>query len=251
MPPLSARHAIDRQYHDGIAAQYDNVVVRPRIFTIGLLFEGFASAFGPCGTMLDLGCGTGHLLLRYAQQFRSVLGVDHSSGMLQAAAANLQAAGISHSILLRRELQAFMADCASHFDLISCVGVLHHLTEDERGSLLQAMRQRCHGSSRVLLAEPVLAEEAPAAVLQWNQAALGGRRAYSGDIPAEPDEAPIAEDRWRQQIEDAGFAIMVESRMWEMSTTTEYPGPSEREQIRRIIADHPGGNVLALLLGPI
>ena len=55
MNDVSIRHNIDQQYHDAIASQYDHIVVNPRIYTIGLLFEGFAQTFGRRGRMLDLG----------------------------------------------------------------------------------------------------------------------------------------------------------------------------------------------------
>jgi SAM-dependent methyltransferase len=244
------RHAIDQHYHDGIADQYDHIVVRPRIFTIGLLFEGFIEALGPRETMLDLGCGTGHMLLRYARYFRSALGVDHSMGMLRAAQVNLHKAGLAHAMLLQDELNAFMTRCAGSFDLVTCVGVLHHLSEDERLQLLRSIRAICHAHTRIILAEPVYSADPPPAITHWNQQALGGTRHYAGDIPQDPDEAPLDEATWLAQLREVGLVGIAESRMWEMSTTAEYPGPSEREAIRRLVAEHPGGNVLALLVGP-
>lgn len=238
----------DEIYHDGIADQYDYLVVRPRIFTIGLLFEGFEEAFGDRDAQLDLGCGTGHMLLRYARGFRSALGVDHSAGMLDSAAANLRAAGLGHAMLLKSDLLGFASKCHTRFDLITCVGVLHHLEPGPRAELLRQMRQLCSPQGRVLLAEPVETDPFPDAVAAWNAAALGGQRSYHGEIPEDPDEAPLDEAGWRAAIGDAGWNVQAESRMWEMSTTLEHPGPSERARIRQLVAEHPGGNVLALLL---
>jgi SAM-dependent methyltransferase len=225
-------------------------VVRPRIFTIGLLFEGFLETVGPRDSMLDLGCGTGHMLLRYARHFRSAVGVDHSMGMLKAAHGNVRKAGLAHTMLLQDELNAFITRCAGSIDLVTCVGVLHHLSEGERMQLLGGIRAICHAHTRVILAEPVYSSDPPSAISQWNQHALGGTRHYVGDIPQDPDEAPLDEASWRAHLGEAGFVCLAESRMWEMSTTAEYPGPSERETIRRLVAEHPGGNVLALVVGP-
>jgi SAM-dependent methyltransferase len=240
----------DERYHDGVAAQYDHLVVNPRIYTIGILFEGFAQAFGGRDSMLDLGCGTGHMLLRYAERFRSALGVDHSAGMLAAARANLIERGLGHVVLIKSDLNQFARSCCSPFDLISCVGVLHHLVEADRQALLRQLRALCSERGRIVLAEPVEVGAAPDQIEAWNRQALGGQRQYQGEIPEDPDEAPLDEDRWRAMISEAGFAVEAESRMWEMSTTTERPGPNERERIRRLVADHPGGNVLAFVLRP-
>ena len=238
----------DERYHDGIADQYDYLVVRPRIYTIGLLLANLEEGFTARHSMLDLGCGTGHLLLRYARQFQTAVGVDHSAGMLQMARRNLDTAGLHHPLLLRSDLPSFLDACQSRFDLISCVGVLHHLQPAERAQVLQDMRGLLRPNGRVLLAEPVLTDPFPDAITAWNQAALGGQRNYVGEIPEDPDEAPLEEGEWRAMLQSAGWQVDAESRMWEMSTTVERPGPSERAQILRLLADHPGGNVLALLL---
>ncbi len=240
----------DERYHDGVASQYDYLVVNPRIFTIGLLFEGFAEAFGGRDSMLDLGCGTGHMLLRYADRFRSAIGVDHSVGMLASARDNLVERGLAHAVLIKSDLNQFARSCCSSFDLIACVGVLHHLTERDRTSLLKQLRGLCSQRGRIVLAEPVQAGQAPPEIDAWNRVALGGQRHYHGEIPEDPDEAPLDEGVWRSTIADAGFVIEAESRMWEMSATVERPGPTEREQIRRLVADHSGGNVLAFVLRP-
>ena len=121
----NAHYQIDQHYHDEIAGQYDHVVVRPRGFPIDLLFERFESLFVGRERMLDLGCGTGHMLLRYARSFRAAIGVDHSCGMLEQAGRNLSGVGVSNAILVQSDLMSFVEQQArSQFDLITCVGVL-------------------------------------------------------------------------------------------------------------------------------
>ncbi|MCB1605668.1 MAG: class I SAM-dependent methyltransferase [Xanthomonadales bacterium] len=248
---MSNQHyQIDQRYHDGIAGQYDHVVVRPRGFPIELLFERFDTLFCGRQRMLDLGCGTGHMLLRFARQFRAAMGVDHSQGMLARAAENLSAVGIDNAILVQADLLQFVQQQSrSQFDLITCVGVLHHLQVPDIAALLSALRSRLSPGGRILLAEPITGATEPPAISAWNRQALGGTRDFVGEFPQDPDEAPLEESAWRQAIAGAGLVSVAENRMWECSTSEEFPNTAEREALRQLIAAHPGGNILALLLG--
>ncbi len=246
----NAHYQIDQHYHDEIARQYDHVVVRPRGFPIELLFERFDTLFVGRERMLDLGCGTGHMLLRYARHFRAAMGVDHSRGMLAQASENLAAVGVNSAILVHSDLISFVQQqTCSQFDLITCVGVLHHLQGDDCAVLLNTVRERLSPGGRILLAEPITGADEPAAINAWNRQALGGSRDFSGEIPQDPDEAPLDEATWRLAIAAAGLRSVAENRMWECSTSVEFPCTHEREQLRQLIAANPGGNVLALLLG--
>jgi SAM-dependent methyltransferase len=240
----------DRQYHDGIADQYDRVVVEPRAYAIGLLFEGLLDLLGSGEKLLDLGCGTGHMLLRCAGAFRTAVGVDHSDGMLRAARSSLDRRGLRNVVLVRRDLFAFCSEVISSFDAITCVGVLHHLTDDGRGRLLDAMHALCAAHGRVLLAEPLRSSPEPQAVIEWNRSVGGGdRRRFDGSLPPDPNEAPLDEGAWRADIKRAGFEVIAETRIWDVSASRELPPMQERDALRRLVAQNPGGNVMALLLG--
>ncbi len=240
---------LDRSYHDGIADQYDRVVVRPRTFAIDLLFEGMLDLLGSREQLLDLGCGTGHMLVRYAGAFRAAIGVDHSVGMLRQAQANLERRGLRNVVLLRSDLFAFCAEVMPGFDAITCVGVLHHLTDTGRAQLLDAMHRLCAVHGRVLLAEPLISGREPAAVTEWNRNATLGARHFEGHLPPDPNEAPLDEGTWRSAIARAGFEVIAENRMWDISASRELPPAQEREAMRRLVEWNPGGNVMALLLG--
>ncbi len=246
----SSHYQIDQRYHDEIAGQYDHVVVKPRGFPIDLLFERFETLFCSRERMLDLGCGTGHMLLRYAAGFRAALGVDHSKGMLEQAERNLAAVGVSNAILVHADLLGFVQQqSCSRFDLITCVGVLHHLQPADVGVLLAALRGRLSAGGKILLAEPITGADEPAAISEWNRRALGGSRDFQGEFPQDPDEAPLDESAWRAAVDEAGLRVVAENRMWECSTSAEFPTVQEREALRQLIAANPGGNILALLLG--
>jgi ubiquinone/menaquinone biosynthesis C-methylase UbiE len=87
----------DIAYHAATAHEYDSVVVDTRECFNELVFAGVEPLIGPGEAMLDLGCGTGHSILRFGSRFKTVLGVDHSLEMLRCARANLSARGGARS----------------------------------------------------------------------------------------------------------------------------------------------------------
>jgi|SRR6056297_424751 len=82
------RHAaVDREFHERTAIDYDRVVHDPRRYPNDLLFAPLIDRI-PRGTrMLDLGTGTGQMIERLADRFDEVVGVDHSPAMLERARA--------------------------------------------------------------------------------------------------------------------------------------------------------------------
>ncbi|MCS6852255.1 MAG: class I SAM-dependent methyltransferase [Gemmataceae bacterium] len=72
------------------------------------------------GRLIDLGCGTGRLLIPFAQRGFWVLGVDLSAEMLRVAADKAQAAGV-HVHLLRANLVQLEAITDGAFDYAACL----------------------------------------------------------------------------------------------------------------------------------
>jgi ubiquinone/menaquinone biosynthesis C-methylase UbiE len=79
----------DIAFHRKTAAIYDHVNSEPRILANDLLFAPLDGRVMPGESMLDLGCGTGQMLLRYAARFRRAVGVNHSGEMLDIAEQRL------------------------------------------------------------------------------------------------------------------------------------------------------------------
>ncbi|WP_428074326.1 class I SAM-dependent methyltransferase [Candidatus Avelusimicrobium aviculae] len=97
--------------------------------------EGYAALFGfeKADHVLDLGCGDGTLLAIAAQQGARVTGVDISDEQLHAARAALK--GVKGASLIKQTLQEVNFPDNS-FTKVSIRKAIHHLTNDEKGLLI-------------------------------------------------------------------------------------------------------------------
>jgi SAM-dependent methyltransferase len=89
--------------------------------------------------VLELGCGNGSLLVHSAAWHpRHLVGVDLGSSV-DTARANLRCAGAQNAEVRQADLTRFASD---GFDVVYCIGVLHHLQEPETGfkSVLRNVR---------------------------------------------------------------------------------------------------------------
>jgi SAM-dependent methyltransferase len=105
--------------------------------------------------ILDLGCGAGSWLLRLAVRARDLgfsaidgLGVDISPAMIDIARSHLRYAFDPH-IGLRFEvadmLESMDAEDEGSFDIVICLGVLNHLTADQRAHAGAGIERVCDG----------------------------------------------------------------------------------------------------------
>jgi SAM-dependent methyltransferase len=78
------------------------------------------SLFSKNGSLVDLGCGTGRLLLPFAKRGFSVLGVDLSAEMLKIAAQKAESAGIQIP-LVRANLVELDCIRSEQFDYVACL----------------------------------------------------------------------------------------------------------------------------------
>jgi SAM-dependent methyltransferase len=100
----------------------------PRAYDAGLAESSLARAdirfaerhFDRSGRLIDLGCGTGRLLIPFARRGYSVVGVDLSAGMLRAVADKARAANVSVECIRANIVEL---DClvAQSFDYAACL----------------------------------------------------------------------------------------------------------------------------------
>lgn len=106
--------------------------------------DGALDGKRPRGRVLDLGCGTGDLLLRFLNLGFAVTGVDISSGMIEAArrklatAAGSKGPGVKNEPdgengpgweLIPQDVDIYVKEKDPPFSVICCRSVLHHLPD--------------------------------------------------------------------------------------------------------------------------
>jgi SAM-dependent methyltransferase len=92
LPPGVTRGLWDYLHDPGIARNYDDYLAGSPLVTTDLRFA--RRYFDRPGRLIDLGCGTGRLLIPFARQGFWVLGVDLSAEMLRLAGARAADAGV-------------------------------------------------------------------------------------------------------------------------------------------------------------
>src|SRR5882724_1707560 len=85
-------------------------------------------------TVLDVGTGTGHRVVAAARQFPEArfVAIDTSEPSLEIARETAAAAGVKNVTLLRHDALEDGATLGV-FDVVLCMGVLHHLADPHAG----------------------------------------------------------------------------------------------------------------------
>jgi SAM-dependent methyltransferase len=207
----------DIRYHDIIASQYDRVVVEPRWASINALFRPMARSLpAQRRLMLDIGTGTGHMLRRFARSFEHAVAVDHSEAMLEVTRATAARLGLSNVDFVAADAHEFLANEPRQFDLITCVGFLHHLEPPSLARLLSLARQRLAPRGVLIISEPILTTNPePRAIEWWNRAYRSRPEVYDAS-PEDPDEAPLELPVLKQALASASLEIIDEGRGWEI-----------------------------------
>ena len=118
LPPGVNRGLWDYLHDADLAHNYDAGLADSSLFHLD---RAFVEQHCPRpGRLIDLGCGTGRLLLPFAQRGYRVLGVDLSAAMLKVAAAKAHTAGVVVE-LLRANLTQLDGIADSSFDYAACL----------------------------------------------------------------------------------------------------------------------------------
>ncbi|TCL74962.1 metalloregulator ArsR/SmtB family transcription factor [Rhizobium sp. BK251] len=103
----------------------------------------------PVDAFLDLGTGTGRMLLLLSGVYRRAIGIDASRDMLAVARANLDKSGITKATVRQGDILNLPLD-AQDFDLVIIHQVLHFLYEPE-AALAEASRMLRPGGRLVIV----------------------------------------------------------------------------------------------------
>ena len=242
----------DKKYHAEIAEVYDYITNEPRHYANELLFRPIDRRLKPANDLLDLGCGTGQMFLRYAHLAQNIIAVDHSAEMLAVAARKAKAAELGNVSFVNQDLGEFLdMNRQLQVDLVTCVGVLHHLNQETLAEVLTKIHSILTPRGQLVLAEPIFAQKTPAIVQKRNARSILVPR-LAGFMPTgtiDPDEAPLEEADLRKAIQRAGFSCTQQSKGFELFQVTEPLKLSEKILIRLIYAIYrKRGDVIALLL---
>jgi SAM-dependent methyltransferase len=118
LPPGVNRGLWDYVHDPGIAANYDADLAGSPLFAVDQAFV--ERHCQPPGRLLDLGCGTGRLLVALANRGYRVLGVDLSRPMLEVAREKAAAAGVD-VLLLQANLVELTCLASDSFDFAACL----------------------------------------------------------------------------------------------------------------------------------
>ena len=227
----------DIEYHEQIASQYDRVVVAPRWSSIDALFGPVRHQLSAQRRrMLDVGAGTGHMLRRFAADFESVVAVDHSAAMLSVARAAAKRSGLDSIEYIVSDALQFLASVGSKFDLVTCVGFLHHLQPSDLADLLKAARRMLAPEGVLLLSEPIATAHAePRAIAWWNSAYRRHPEVYA-EAHEDPDEAPLELSTLKHALSLAGLKVCAEGSGWEIFPRNNPETSLDRIAIRALHA---------------
>jgi 2-polyprenyl-3-methyl-5-hydroxy-6-metoxy-1,4-benzoquinol methylase len=118
LPPGVSRGLWDYLHDPAVAQGYDASLAGSALVHVD---QAFVERYFPTpGKLIDLGCGTGRLLLPFARRGYTVLGVDLSEEMLRVAEAKASAAGVSVQ-LLRANLTELDDLLGGSFDYAACL----------------------------------------------------------------------------------------------------------------------------------
>jgi 2-polyprenyl-3-methyl-5-hydroxy-6-metoxy-1,4-benzoquinol methylase len=143
-------HAIEagayEKLHSEIYNWYEQKATWRRVHLVDRLTAGKSSR-----KALDIGCGTGNILLKLSSLGFDVIGLDVSKQMLDV----LSEKGYPADRLIYNDVDDFLERYeGDEFDVITCSSVLHHLP-DYLGSLSRAMRLLNAGGALLVMHEPV------------------------------------------------------------------------------------------------
>lgn len=211
---------LDQRYHAVIADEYEDVVHQPRKLGNDALFRAVAAHLPvQRRRMLDIGCGTGQMTLRFGDRFAAITAVDHSDAMMRVAKRLVQARPRLADKMKWTESDAFgfAAACEERFDFICAVGFLHHLSHDDLDEMLGLLRDLLEPGGRLLIAEPLQFDPAdePGLARWWNAPFRARFKGYSLAVD-EPDEEPIPLETFERIFAKRNLRPVYHRRAWEL-----------------------------------
>jgi ArsR family transcriptional regulator len=147
---LATREARSKAYFDVVAAEWDRI--RRNYIDDALSFEVVSGLVRPDAVAVDIGTGTGEMLLSLARTAARVIGVDKSENMLQACRRRMERSGLKNvELRLGPAERPPVADgeCDTAFSSM----LLHHLADPAQG--VQEMARIVRPGGKVVVSDLV------------------------------------------------------------------------------------------------
>ena len=127
---LAQREARTKEYFDVVVAEWDRI--RRNYIDEALSFLAVSSLVGPGAVAVDVGTGTGEVLLSLAQSAAKAIGVDRSQKMLDVCMQRIERSGVKNVELVLGEAESLpLGDCICDAAFTSML--LHHLADPAAG----------------------------------------------------------------------------------------------------------------------
>lgn len=155
--------------------------------------------------LLDVGCGTGSLILRLAMSVpgADVQGIDPDADVLRRASAKAAAAGVKTSFHEGFLTEEFLSRHDA-FDVVTSSLVLHQVPFAQKCNILSTMRRALKPSGRLMIADYGL-QRTPLMRMLF--------RATVQSLDGVEDTQPNADGVLPRLIKEAGFADIREERV--------------------------------------
>ncbi|MBA3618263.1 MAG: class I SAM-dependent methyltransferase [Actinomycetota bacterium] len=157
-------------------------------FTDAQLREvGSVARVGPDTRVLDLACGKGEMLCRWAREFGCAgVGVDLSEVFVRAARRRTEELGVADRVVIEQGDAATYRFASGAFDIASCIGATW--IGDGVAGTIDLLRNAVTSAGLLLIGEPFWQEAPPAEA----EEGIGGRPGAFTDLPGLLDEFDAA-----------------------------------------------------------
>ena len=118
------------------------------------------SQLNPNAKILDLGCGTGYLFLRFLNRGFKLTGVDLSSEMIQVLENSIAEKEKERARLVVGDVESYIDKNIKKFDLVVFSAVMHHLFDYEM-ELKKACERLKSGTKILIFFEPLKQKATP------------------------------------------------------------------------------------------
>jgi SAM-dependent methyltransferase len=161
------------------------------------------------GRVLDLGCGAGGWLTVFANRYSSVVGIEQSSAMVEAARERMH--GLTNIEIIEGDVRVDLPD--GPFDLIFLGGMCMYLNDADTTALLRSLPSRLTNDGSIILRESTVPKGISIAQGEY-QAAYRSTSVYSKLFLEAGFRAPEVRRNYGYTAMLTGEAIVDLRRRW-------------------------------------